>query len=257
MWSEIQKSFRTLCAEEGREGLLAAVPLGEIRLLRVQAEYLRGQLVGVDAPPGQITALSLGMAYLPEEIGAVPPEWTTRLSPDSQWSRYARAYEQLNRSLNRVSEALAAEYDGAAELATLSGIASTVTHVSQYFPQCVSHRAVAEAAGLGWRGKHGLIVTPEFGPALRLATVFIPQRVDSPARRLSNCDGCTACLDSCPILRESGKAAQQDSYREKCRRRIVSLGLDAEVCGICVRSCWDAIIGGATGGGALPSERVE
>ena len=175
---------------------------------------------------------------------------------DGEWNRYARAYECLNRSLNRVSEALAAECDGAAELATLSGIANTVTHVSQYFPQCVSHRAVAEAAGLGWRGRHGLIVTPEFGPALRLATVFIPQRVDSPARRLSNCDGCTACLDSCPILRESGKAAQ-DSFREKCRRRIVSLGLDAEVCGICVRSCWNAIVGGRTAGDDLPSERVE
>jgi len=241
MWREIESLFRGLCAQEGREGLLAAVPLVDVSLLPAQAEYLSRKLMHLAVPVDGVSALSIGMAYHPAEIEAIPPEWTGRIPSGSEWHEYARAYDRLNESVNRVSSALAAQYNGVAELATLDGMACAVTHVSDYFPHCVSHRAVAEAAGLGWRGRHELIVTPEYGPAVRLATVFIPQRVESPARHLGGCDGCSACLDSCPILREAGEGTSQDSYREKCRRRIMSLGLGAEVCGICVRSCWGAI----------------
>ena len=114
-------------------------------------------------------------------------------------------------------------------------------HVREYFPLCVSHRAVAEAAGLGWRGLHGLIVTPEFGPALRLASVFLPARIEAPPRRLGDCGSCRACLDVCPILRKGTKMADPGAYREMCRRRIDLLALSADVCGICVRACWEAI----------------
>jgi epoxyqueuosine reductase QueG len=147
----------------------------------------------------------------------------------------------LNSALNHVANMLAERFDGVAEEATLSGLVDEVAHVSQYFPLCVSHRAVAEAADLGWRGRHGLIVTPEYGPALRLATVFIVGRVDSPQRQLAGCGTCQACLDVCPVLRVGTRKADPNFYREMCRRRIVSLGLDAEVCGICVRRCWEVI----------------
>ena len=43
-----------------------------------------------------------------------------------------------------------------------------------------------------------------------------------------------ACLEVCPILRP------EEGYRERCRRRIDALGLEDEVCGICVRVCWEA-----------------
>ena len=109
MWSETERLFRTLCTEEGREGLLAAVPLGDVRLLPEQGGYLRRRLACLDAPANQITALALGMAYHPEEIEAVPREWTSRIPADSEWNRYVNAYERLNRSLNRVSVVLAAE----------------------------------------------------------------------------------------------------------------------------------------------------
>ena len=147
----------------------------------------------------------------------------------------ARAYGELNRLLNRSAQALAQEFGGVAEPATMEGWAGTVEHVAEYFGHCVSHRAFAEAAGLGWRGRHGLIVTQEVGPALRFATVFIPQRIDTRSRRLGGCGECQACLEVCPVLRKSRH------YREACRRRLAALDLEDEVCGICVRLCWEQI----------------
>ena len=241
MWSEIQRSFQTLCAEEKRPGLLATVPLAEIRLLPEQAEYLRRKLAILNLPEGEITAISLGMAYHRDEIEAIPGEWMARIPPGSRWDDYAHAYAQLNESLDRVSRALSEEYGGVVETATLEGIVGRVTHVSQYFPLCVSHRAVAEAAGLGWRGRHGLVVTPECGPALRLATVLMPGRIESPRRQFPGCGTCRACLEVCPILDKGIGQPGPNAYREMCRRRIISLGLDDEVCGICVRRCWEVV----------------
>jgi epoxyqueuosine reductase len=110
-----------------------------------------------------------------------------------------------------------------------------VSHVNDYFPSCVSHRAFTEAAGVGWRGKHGLVVTPEAGPALRFATIFIPQPLLPNGKHLPGCSDCNACLKVCPILRP------EEGYRERCRRRLEALGLEDEVCGICVRVCWEVV----------------
>ncbi len=238
-WDELATSFDALCAAEQRRGVLAAAPLGQVRLLPEQAAYLRRRLAALAAPADAVTAVSLGLAYHPEEILAIPAEWTGRQPQTSRWHHYCAAYHEVNRSLNRVSRALAERWGGMAEVATLDGIVGQVKHVSDYFPLCVSHRAVAEAAALGWRGLHGLIVTPEFGPALRLASVFLVGHLEAPPRRLSGCGSCRACLHVCPILRKAALAADGNVYREMCRRRIDILGLEADVCGICVRRCWE------------------
>jgi epoxyqueuosine reductase QueG len=169
------------------------------------------------------------------EILAVPPTWQPRAAEGDRWNDYARAYLALNRTLDYVSGVLATEYGGVAEKATIEGWTGKVQHVSDYFPHCVSHRAFAEAAGLGWRGRHSLIVTPEAGPALRFATVFVAGRIAGQPRTLRGCGECRACLDVCPVLRRGR------DHREGCRRRIRRLGLQADVCGICVRVCWQQV----------------
>ena len=54
---------------------------------------------------------------------------------------------------------------------------------------------------------------------------------------LERCTSCGACLEVCPILRPA------EGYRERCRRRLKALGLEDEVCGICVRVCWGGVRG--------------
>ena len=63
----------------------------------------------------------------------------------------------------------------------------------------ISHRAVAHQAGLGWIGRNLLLVTPEFGPRIRLITVITYAELDQGPVPLPNrCGTCPACIDSCP-----------------------------------------------------------
>ena len=63
---------------------------------------------------------------------------------------------------------------------------------------------MAQAAGLGWRGINGLLITPEFGPRVRLAAVFteienLPvHEGDEHAWILDFCESCKRCIRDCP-----------------------------------------------------------
>ena len=243
MKKEIEREFHLLCEQAGRRGVIGFVPVENVRLLPVQSAHLRRKLDGLglalstaEGSWSDITAVSVGLLYHESEILAIPAGWVSKPPEDGQWNRYARAYTELNRLLNGIATRLAEQFGGVAEQATLEGWVGQVSHVNDYFPLCVSHRAFAEAAGVGWRGKHGLVVTPEAGPALRFATVFIPRPLPSEdGKHLPGCGDCNACLEVCPILRP------EEGYRERCRRRLRTLGLEDEVCGICVRVCWEAV----------------
>jgi epoxyqueuosine reductase QueG len=239
---DIKRHFERLCAEVRRQGVIGFAAVEQVRLLPEQAQRLQQKLATAPAKAGLSTgedaglsAVSFGLFYHESEIVAIPATWQSKRAGSVHWNDYAQAYHELNRALDYVSSSLAAEFGGVAEKATIEGWAGKVQHVSDYFAHCISHRAFAEAAGLGWRGRHGLIVTPEAGPALRFATVFVPFSTQAPARELAGCGDCRACLDVCPILRENR------DYREACRRRIYALGLAADVCGICVRVCWERV----------------
>jgi len=232
--TEIENEFRLLCERIGREGLIGFTPVRDARLLRVQRVFLRRKLNGL-GPWSSITAISIGLLYHEPEILAIPAGWIGKPPANGSWNRYAHAYTELNRLLDETCSQLVEKFGGVAEQATIGGLVREVKRVHEYFPVTVSHRAFAEAARMGWRGRHGLIVTTEAGPALRLATVFLPARLRRDYKELPGCGDCQACLQACPILRQ-GKG-----YREKCRQRIKALGLKAEVCGICVRACWQAL----------------
>jgi epoxyqueuosine reductase QueG len=233
---EIETRFHELAAQSGRKGIIGFCQVEQVRLLPEQRQYLETRLAAVRRCDG-VTAASIGLRYREEEIRAVPSVWTAKATDGSCWSAYADAYSVLNAALSRIASQLAERFGGVAEPATLTDWAGMVEHVTHYFPHCVSHRAFAEAAGLGWRGRHRLLVTPEAGPALRLATVFLPGAVEESHRGLVGCRDCQACIEVCPVLSARG------DYREACRKRIIALALEQEVCGICVRVCWEQVKG--------------
>ena len=63
---------------------------------------------------------------------------------------------------------------------------------------------MAQAAGLGWRGINGLVITPQFGPRVRLAAVFteienLPvYEGNEHAWVLDFCESCKRCIRDCP-----------------------------------------------------------
>lgn len=63
----------------------------------------------------------------------------------------------------------------------------------------VLERPLAREAGLGWIGKHSLLLNRQAGSLFFLGELFIdlPLPVDEPYRE-EHCGQCTACLDICP-----------------------------------------------------------
>ena len=62
----------------------------------------------------------------------------------------------------------------------------------------VMEKPLAQAAGLGWQGKHTNLLSRQFGNWVFLGALFTTHElpVDEPER--SHCGSCRACLDICP-----------------------------------------------------------
>lgn len=63
----------------------------------------------------------------------------------------------------------------------------------------VLERPLAQKAGIGWIGKHGLVLNREAGSWFLLGELFIdlPLPIDPPETE-NHCGRCTACIDVCP-----------------------------------------------------------
>ena len=58
---------------------------------------------------------------------------------------------------------------------------------------------IARKAGLGWRGKHTLLIHPQEGSLFFLGEIFTNLPLPpSPAFEKNHCGTCTACIDVCP-----------------------------------------------------------
>jgi epoxyqueuosine reductase len=58
--------------------------------------------------------------------------------------------------------------------------------------------ALAARAGLGWRGKHTLLLAKEGGSAYFLGELFVGLDLDKDAPVAEHCGTCERCLEACP-----------------------------------------------------------
>lgn len=62
----------------------------------------------------------------------------------------------------------------------------------------VMEKPFAEAAGLGWQGKHTVLVSRQFGSWLFLGAIFTSAELPADRPHSESCGSCTRCLDICP-----------------------------------------------------------
>ncbi|MHC4994230.1 MAG: tRNA epoxyqueuosine(34) reductase QueG [Planctomycetota bacterium] len=128
-----------------------------------------------------------------DHIGPPPPELTPRKneSADRPRGRVAR-YAQLNDYHKIIKKRLHTLVDTLAPRAP-----------GHRFKACVDtapllEREHAMRAGLGWVGKHTLLIHPGLGSHLLLGEIVttLPLETDEP--QTDHCGNCTACIDACP-----------------------------------------------------------
>ncbi len=109
-----------------------------------------------------------------------------------------------------------------------------------------SHKTAAVLSGLGFIGKSGLFITPQYGSKVRLATVLCDMPLcDEKPVLSSRCGSCTKCKDACPAGAIKGAEYLPGSSRdtifdaEKCSAHMKTykhIGRGA-VCGLCIKAC--------------------
>lgn len=81
----------------------------------------------------------------------------------------------------------------------------------------ISQKVLGYLAGLGWIGRSSLLVTPKFGPRVRIGTIFTKDDIGLTGQPfLGSCGECMVCSEACPA-----SAISKNAYDvSKCRQIV-------------------------------------
>ena len=160
------------------------------------------------------------------------PKKVVRDLKDGPTVEYYYLYDELNQKLNQIvlaGEAFLKEQGFQAYAQTTDRVKINDDYVSP-----VPHKTVAARAGLGWIGKNCLLVTPEYGPAVRISSLFTdaPLETEEPYTK-SRCGKC---------LWEAGMTRNEIVDVKSCYEKQLEImyertGIRTDLCGKCFAVC--------------------
>ncbi len=104
----------------------------------------------------------------------------------------------------------------------------------------LSHKHVAQAAGIGWIGRNNLLVNERFGARIRLLTVLtnLPLHIQF-SDRPGDCGSCRACVSVCPAGAIKERPEDFDHLRcyEQLKVFSKTLRFSHHICGVCIKAC--------------------
>ncbi len=239
--SRIRELFEKELERIGRKGLLGVARFSDVysRLMPVQEDAIRELCQSAfDDLLASGSIVSIALAYDEAAIRSINQKSNGQINVE-RWNIYAAEYRALNAALNSIAETIANQIQGIAIPATwIKDVDELIDHVQDYFDKAISHRAIAELAGMGWRGKNGLIVNRHLSCAIRFASIIVPFELEFSQEERFSCGECIACENACSYIRN--RAILSD-YREYCRRYINYLqrnGVENAICGKCIKACY-------------------
>lgn len=133
--------------------------------------------------PETRSVIMLGMSYAPDRdpfaLAKVPDRG--RISVYAQGKDY---HDIVKRALKRLARWLVDNTDGAVKV-----FVDTAP---------VMEKPLAEAAGLGWQGKHTNLVSRDHGSWLFLGAIYTTVELEPSVAGQDRCGSCNACQDICP-----------------------------------------------------------
>jgi epoxyqueuosine reductase len=137
--------------------------------------------------PGTISIVSVRLDYLPAQAKFA----STLEQPNQAFiSRYAlgRDYHKVIRNkLKKLGQMIEKEL-GLDNLAFRPFVDSAP----------VLERPIAEKAGIGWTGKHSLVINQNAGSWFFLGELFLPITLETDTPTENECGTCVACITTCP-----------------------------------------------------------
>ena len=192
----------------------------------------------VEIRDGYRYGISIAVALNPEKVVKIYP------GPDME---YYNEYKSVNRLLDKIAES-GAEFLIAKGFDALAKTSSVVVQDQTTKRTKLPHKTVATKAGIGWIGKCALLVTEDYGPAIRFTAVLTNADLDVgvPITK-SKCGKCEECKKICPAGAVFGKqwypGLNRDDFfraldcRDKITERGKVFGFTEGMCGLCLWAC--------------------
>lgn len=103
----------------------------------------------------------------------------------------------------------------------------------------LSHKMIALRAGMGWIGRNNLLVHPDYGSRIRIATILTDAPLENDTPMEGDCGMCRNCISACPVsaIGETHEVWDRMACLEKLKYFSKTHNIGQYICGICVKAC--------------------